>query len=165
MLIYLYNILKSSYYRSFNTNPSYNIHKLQSLINNNNNNNNVLQINLSTQKYITANKSIGNIYIISDPDSEQNKKYKIGITCRCKSKLISDYRRSRPEIKCYMFLTGVYNYKNIEKKILKNFDRHRIINYNGRKSEWIIGIDVDYIIKKINDIIDDDIISDFKIII
>ena len=92
----------------------------------------------------------GNIYVISDPESEKLCRYKVGISSRSEKELLRDYRRSRPQIKVNLFLNNIDNYKNIEKKVLAKFDDNRVIGSGGSKSEWIENIDVNVIIKVIN---------------
>lgn len=90
----------------------------------------------------------GYIYIVSDPDSAIRDKYKVGITTREKSKLINDYRRSRPEIQCFFF-KKISNPKLVETKVLEYFDDKRILHESGKKSEWI-RCDIETIVKIID---------------
>jgi len=76
------------------------------------------------------------IYVLSDPDSIKNKKYKIGITKRKKQHLLRDYRRGRPEVKLFLF-QECNNSKVIETLILEKFDNLRINHESGAKSEWL----------------------------
>lgn len=76
------------------------------------------------------------IYILSDPDSVAVNKYKIGITTRNKSKLLRDYRRSRPEVILYLF-EMCENSKQIESEVLSHFEKLRISHQSGKMSEWI----------------------------
>jgi hypothetical protein len=97
---------------------------------------------------------IGNIYIVSDSDSESYSKYKIGITKRDEKSLLRDYKRSRPEIKCHLFLTDVKMYKLVEKHILEYFNEFRIPTEVGGLSEWIC-VDLDRLIEVVHEEIED----------
>jgi len=79
---------------------------------------------------------MNNIYVLSDPDSSRSDKYKIGITSRTKSKLKNDYRRSRPEVKIYLF-ESCKNNKLIESNILNKFNDKRIKHESNQLSEWL----------------------------
>lgn len=76
------------------------------------------------------------IYVLSDPDSVVSSKYKVGITTRNSKYLLRDYRRSRPEVKLYLFETCC-NSREIETKILEEFNQYRVPHASGKLSEWI----------------------------
>ena len=108
----------------------------------------------------------GNIYIVSDKDSEDNLKYKLGITSRIQEQLLKDYRRSRPNIKCHIFITDVNNYKIIERRLLNKLKENRIENFKGNPSEWIEGLQLDFLIQLVTEEIKEynEIICQFEII-
>ena len=87
------------------------------------------------------------VYILSDPDSIKNSKYKIGITKRNQEYLLRDYRRSRPEVKLFLFEPCTNN-KLIETEILEKFQDKRINHESGKPSEWL-KIDVKLLIKEV----------------
>lgn len=88
------------------------------------------------------------IYVLSDPDSVKQGKYKIGITKRKKELLLNDYRRSRPEVILYLF-ENCENSKELETFILKKFEKYRIKHQSGKLSEWV-KVDVYKITKEIH---------------
>ena len=91
------------------------------------------------------------IYVLSDPDSIRQNKYKVGITKRQKEYLLRDYRRSRPEVVLYLF-ENCENSKKIESFILQKFEKQRIPHESGTLSEWMI-LDVKILISEIKKIL------------
>jgi len=87
------------------------------------------------------------IYVLSDPDASKLNKYKVGITTRNKSKLLRDYRRSRPEVELYLF-EKCEKSKLIEESILKQFKDNRISHESGNPSEWLI-VDLQILLKAV----------------
>jgi hypothetical protein len=88
------------------------------------------------------------IYVLSDPDSVKQGKYKIGITTRKKELLLRDYTRSRPEVELYLF-ENCKNSRELEKIILDKFKNYRIKHKTSERfSEWV-KLDLNIIIKEI----------------
>ena len=88
------------------------------------------------------------IYVLSDPDSVKQGKYKIGITTRKKELLLRDYTRSRPEVELYLF-ENCNNSRELEKIILDKFKENRIKHKTSERfSEWV-KLDLNIIIKEI----------------
>lgn len=102
------------------------------------------KINIKKDKCICKMKYI---YVLSDPDSINFGKYKLGITSRSEEYLLRDYRRSRPEVKLFLF-ESTPNNSIIESMILKKFEKYRIPHESGTLSEWI-KIDVNILIKEV----------------
>lgn len=76
------------------------------------------------------------IYILSTPSRARKNMFKPGKHLGTKSKLIARY--ITPLIKPVVYYFQYVNdYDAIEKKILEKLDEFRVLNINGRKSEWV----------------------------
>ena len=76
------------------------------------------------------------IYLISIPERVDKDEYKIGSFKGAIGELLNRYMTPLIIPIIFSFI-GVTNYKIIEKHILKDLDKYRIINLRGNKSEWI----------------------------
>jgi len=81
------------------------------------------------------------IYVLSDPDSVKQGKYKIGITTREKELLLRDYTRSRPEVELYLFENlpaEQGSARKLETIVLSKFQKYRIKHKTSERfSEWV----------------------------
>ena len=79
------------------------------------------------------------IYVITDPIKENENLFKVGRTTKSKKGILTVYTRylGNPKIIFYKEVPVAHDYKDVERDILKHFEKRRIKNNNGNKSEWI----------------------------
>ena len=91
---------------------------------------------------------MSSIYLISTHQKAKINEFKVGKFSGSIKKLISRYTTSLVS-PIVFYYRKVNNYTLIEKQILSDLDKFRIINVNGNKSEWIV-LDKNKIINIIN---------------
>ena len=91
---------------------------------------------------------MSSIYLISTHQKAKINEFKLGKFSGSVKKLISRYTTSLVS-PIVFYYRKVNNYTLIEKQILSDLDKFRIINANGNKSEWI-ALDKNKIINTIN---------------
>jgi len=91
------------------------------------------------------------IYVISTLEKAKLNEYKIGRHKGSPKKLLSRYSTPLINPIIYFFIP-IIDSKNIESKIKKNLDEHRIVNDNNNKTEWV-NLELFNIINHINTII------------
>lgn len=90
------------------------------------------------------------IYVISTLEHSKKNEYKLGYHTGVKKKLISRYTTSLINPIIHYFRYSKYA-KEIEAKLKQHFEKERIINNNGNKTEWI-NIQLDILIIEIDKI-------------